>query len=163
MIRRGAALLLIGLVPFLAGCPPQPKSAPGAAAPDDWATAMLNNVNAQRAASGLGPIALCGTLNNAAQAHSADQAARATMSHIGGDGSNLSQRAGRAGYNGWTNLGENVAYGYGSVDGVMVGWMSSPGHRANILSGDYTHLGVGRAGSGGVDYWTQVFGRNGTC
>jgi len=28
---------------------------------------------------------------------------------------------------------------------VVTGWMNSPGHRANILRADYTHLGVGAA------------------
>lgn len=124
---------------------------------------MLQRINSERANAGVGALSTCGNLRTAAAAHSADQAAHTTMTHTGSDGSTMVQRAERAGYLHWTNLGENVAYGYGSVDGVMVGWMSSPGHRANILSGDYTHLGVGRAGNGGVDYWTQVFGRNGTC
>ena len=46
-----------------------------------------------------------------------------------------------------------------TAEEVVRGWMGSPGHRANILDGDLTQIGVGRAdgGSYGV-YWTQVFG-----
>lgn len=125
---------------------------------------MLDHVNAQRAANGVGPLSLCGTLGVAAQRHSDDQAARATMTHTGSDGSTLGDRAGRAGYVGWTGLGENVAYGYGTVDAVMSGWMNSPGHRANLLSAGYTHVGFGRTSSAnGTPYWTQDFGRNGSC
>ena len=38
--------------------------------------------------------------------------------------------------------------------------MTSPGHKANILSKDYTEIGIGRAVSSDGDiYWAQVFGR----
>ena len=61
-------------------------------------------------------------------------------------------------------MGENVAAGYPSVVAVMGGWMGSSGHRANLLSTSYEHVGVGRAASGsGALYWTQVFGRRGSC
>jgi uncharacterized protein YkwD len=49
---------------------------------------------------------------------------------------------------------ENVAFGYVSGDGVVSGWMASPGHRRNIL-GNYTHCGIGKAGT----YWCQLFKR----
>lgn len=125
---------------------------------------MLASVNAQRAAVGAAPLRSCGTLDVAAQRHSEDQASRATMSHTGSDGSDIGARAGRAGYLGWNALGENVAYGYASVSSVMDGWMNSSGHRANIVSSTFTHVGFGRAQSAsGTWYWTQDFGRGGTC
>ncbi|EFL37669.1 conserved hypothetical protein [Streptomyces griseoflavus Tu4000] len=41
----------------------------------------------------------------------------------------------------------------------MEGWLNSPGHRANILKADFTHIGVGFAGGGRAGtYWTQLFG-----
>ncbi|WP_279581372.1 CAP domain-containing protein [Fodinicola feengrottensis] len=41
----------------------------------------------------------------------------------------------------------------------MDGWMNSPGHRANILDGELTEIGVGLAAGGSYGtYWTQVFG-----
>jgi uncharacterized protein YkwD len=37
-------------------------------------------------------------------------------------------------------------------------WMRSPGHRANILSSRFTHIGVGAARTGsGQTYGTQNF------
>ena len=40
----------------------------------------------------------------------------------------------------------------------MRAWMNSPGHRANILSKNYTQIGVGAAKkSNGTLYWTQEF------
>jgi uncharacterized protein YkwD len=86
------------------------------------------------------------------------------MSHTGSNGSSLTDRMAAIGYTGWTALGENVAAGYGSVDSVMTGWMGSTGHRANIVSANFTHVGFGRADSSrGTPYWTQNFGRSGTC
>jgi uncharacterized protein YkwD len=86
------------------------------------------------------------------------------MSHVGSNGSTMTQRVQGAGYVGWTSLGENVAAGYPTVTAVMSGWMGSTGHRANLLSTSYQHVGVGRAPSGsGALYWTQNFGRSGSC
>jgi len=55
--------------------------------------------------------------------------------------------------------GENVAEGYPSAAAVVAGWMTSPGHRANIVSARYTDLGAGLArASNGRVYYVQVFG-----
>lgn len=53
--------------------------------------------------------------------------------------------------------GENIAMGFSTAEAVVNAWMNSPGHRANILSENYTHIGVGYVASGG--YWTQWFTR----
>lgn len=177
MLRRRLAVAVIALatLPGLAGCVAPPPSnagaptAPPTALPTadpatNWAGEMLAAVNAQRAAAGAGPLQLCWTLSVAAQQHSADQAARSTMSHTGANGSTMSQRADRAGYGGWRALGENVAWGYRDVPAVMAGWMGSTGHRQNLLNPAFSHIGVGRAASSsGALYWTQDFGSGGTC
>lgn len=53
--------------------------------------------------------------------------------------------------------GENIAMGYTDAQGVVNGWMNSPGHRANILSYDFNTLGVGYLSENGTTYWTQMF------
>lgn len=63
----------------------------------------------------------------------------------------------------WTAYGENIAAGQRTPAAVMEAWMNSPGHRANILSPKFTHLGVGYA-PGTSDsryrsYWVQEFVR----
>lgn len=56
-------------------------------------------------------------------------------------------------------VGENIAMGYEEVDEVMDGWMNSKGHRQNILSGNYTHIGLGYARmSDNSPYWCALFG-----
>ena len=57
---------------------------------------------------------------------------------------------------GW---GENVGRTYGTQQPdtarIMSAWMASTGHRANILRGSFTHIGIGiDRGSNG--YWTYV-------
>ena len=41
----------------------------------------------------------------------------------------------------------------------MNSWMNSDGHRANILSGDFTSIGIGyvKASSGYGHFWVQMF------
>jgi uncharacterized protein YkwD len=117
---------------------------------------MLDRVNAERSARGLASIRIDDRLTLAAQRHSDDQAGRGQMSHMGSDGSGLTVRVDRAGYE-WRSVAENVAYGYTDPASVMAGWMASAGHRRNILSAN-TDLGVGLAyGADGRPYWTQVF------
>eukprot|EP00775_Hariotina_reticulata_P007851 gene7851-8048_t len=125
----------------------------------NYAIELLNLVNAARQSNGRAPLSLNTQLNNAAMAHSIDQAGRNTMTHTGSDGSDLGTRVTRAGYR-WSTVGENVAVGQTSPSSVFQAWMNSPGHRANILNGNFADMGVAVAtGRDGRPYWTQVFGR----
>lgn len=51
--------------------------------------------------------------------------------------------------------GENIAKGQRSPEEVVNAWMNSEGHRKNILSANFTHIGVGYVAEG--NYWTQQF------
>nr|WP_201741299.1 SafA/ExsA family spore coat assembly protein [Pradoshia eiseniae] len=51
--------------------------------------------------------------------------------------------------------GENIAKGQSTPEQVVKAWMNSSGHRANILSTKFTHIGVGYAKNGHI--WTQQF------
>ncbi|MFD8096415.1 CAP domain-containing protein [Streptomyces malaysiensis] len=114
--------------------------------------------NAERAAARLAPLAQDPRLAAAAQAHSDDMVARDFYSHTGPEGHQPWDRALAAGAT-HRGIGENIACGQRSPAEVMRGWMDSPGHRANILKPDFTHIGVGHAtGSRAGTYWTQVFG-----
>ena len=53
--------------------------------------------------------------------------------------------------------GENIAYGQKNAQVVMTGWMNSEGHRKNILSDEYTHIGVGCYEKDNILYWVQLF------
>lgn len=90
----------------------------------------------------------------AASGHSQDMAEHGIMSHVGSDGSNPGERITREGYS-FSTWGENVAWGYPTVERVMAGWVSSAGHCKNIMNPRFTEFGAAE-----IDrYWTQVFAR----
>lgn len=100
-------------------------------------------------------------LTCAAREHSEDMATRRRLDHEGGDGRGPFGRIRDVGYSGGFPQGENVAMGYASAAAVVDGWMSSPGHCANIMNASFNEIGVGyHAGSGAYPHlWTQKFGR----
>lgn len=129
---------------------------------------VLKLVNQERAKVGCIPLSLESHLMSAAQSHTEDMAFRNYFSHTGSDGSSSAERATRAGYI-WSYVGENIAAGYTTPVTVMQGWMNSPGHRANILNCEYTHIGIGyfyEANDQPIPgqswafyhYWTQALG-----
>ncbi|GGT28577.1 CAP domain-containing protein [Streptomyces chromofuscus] len=132
---------------------PSTPSAPATAS--SAAQRVVELVNSERAKAGCSAVKVNAKLTQAAQDHSADMASRRTMSHTGSDGSDPGRRITAAGYT-WQTYGENVAYGYSTPEQVMAGWMSSPGHKRNILNCTFKEIGVGLAQPG--NYWTQDFG-----
>jgi uncharacterized protein YkwD len=120
---------------------------------------VVDLTNARRAENGLAPLTVNGTLTAVAQAHAADQASVDRMSHTGTDGSDAGTRIMRSGYPTWA-WGENVAGGYTSADAVVAAWMNSPSHRANMLNGFFTQIGIGIAyAADGTAYWSMELGR----
>ncbi|MFJ4720237.1 CAP domain-containing protein [Streptomyces luteogriseus] len=122
------------------------------------AAAVIDLTNRERTRHGLPPLSANPLLTTAAQAHSADMVARAFYAHTAPDGSRPWDRAAAAGST-RRSVGENIACGQRSPADVVEGWMNSPGHRANILTPGFTHIGIGFAGGGRAGmYWTQLFG-----
>ena len=61
---------------------------------------------------------------------------------------------------GYMTAGENIAAGYATPKAVVEAWMNSQGHRANIMSIEYTKIGVGYyydSNSSYGHYWQQLF------
>ncbi|MDB5948688.1 MAG: hypothetical protein JWR65_543 [Massilia sp.] len=106
-------------------------------------------------------LAWNGALADAALAHSGDMATQRYFSHQGKDGRVVAERALHAGYR-WRRIGENIASGQDAAEEAVAGWLSSPGHCANIMNRDFTEMGAAYAISTSRDiprvYWTQVFG-----
>jgi stress response protein SCP2 len=114
--------------------------------------------NVERARHGLAALTVDARLAAAAQAHSEDMVRRDFFSHANPDGQQVWDRALARGYP-YRKVAENIAAGQRSAAEVVRGWMDSPGHRANILDGELTQIGVGHALGGGYGTtWTQVFG-----
>jgi uncharacterized protein YkwD len=101
-------------------------------------------------------------LTQAADGHSRDMATQNYFSHTSLDGSSMSARVNATGYT-WSRLGENIAAGYGSVSDVMQGWLTSPGHCANLMNPDFTEVGLacaaGAPKANYPTYWTMNLGR----
>ncbi len=167
---------------------PAPAPATGAGAPSpapetpastsatcgiaDFAASALTRINAVRAAgancgaNGVFPpvpaLAWNAPLSSAASAHSADMAALNYFSHTSADGRTLGSRVTAAGYS-WSRLGENIAAGYAGIDSVMSGWVASDGHCANLMSANFTQVGLacvpGTSASSYNTYWTMDLGK----
>ena len=126
----------------------------------DYENQVITLINNERAQKGLSSLSGQSQLAVAARVHSTDMACNDFMSHTGSDGSTMVSRIIAQGYS-YSALGENVAAGYGSPAAVVAGWMSSQGHRDNILSPNFTQVGIGyayRSGTSYGAYWTADFG-----
>jgi len=113
-----------------------------------------------RAFSAVPPVEWNVRLAATALAHSRDMARRNYFAHAGRGGTQVGARATRHGYD-WHAIGENIAAGQGSARQVMAGWLASPEHCSNIMSGDFSEMGAAYAvdrDSTSTIYWTQVFG-----
>jgi uncharacterized protein YkwD len=106
--------------------------------------AVVANVNAQRAASGLPALELDQALVRAAQGHACDNAKRQSTSHVSSDGSQLQNRLRRSGY-AYALANENTGRGFESPSQAVEWWMNSPLHRDNILMRGTQDIGVGIA------------------
>ena len=136
----------------------------GSTALDAFEAEVLALTNSFRRSNGVAELTAESSLAQAAETHSQNMANQDFFSHTGADGAGVGDRASAAGY-GSGVVGENIGAGYSTPEAVVDGWIDSPGHRANMLNGDYTKLGVGYAflandtGSENWNhYWTQVFG-----
>lgn len=105
------------------------------------ASQIIDLTNQQRAANGLGALATNAMLNQAAANKAQDMFAKNYWSHYSPDGTGPWYWITSAGYN-YTSAGENLAKDFDTSQGVIDGWMASPGHRDNILNTSYQDIGV---------------------
>jgi len=129
---------------------------PASAAQANPAHAVVNKVNAYRAANGLPPLRLSRSLSRSSYAY-----ARHLM------------RADRFGHSSHIRassrfhmLGENLAFSWGKRRSARIpirGWVRSGPHRAVLLSRQFRYVGVGRSvgrfGSRRATIWVLHAGR----
>lgn len=123
----------------------------------DYANEVLRLVNIERAKEGLSALTLETKLCDAANVR-AEEIVK-SFSHTRPDGTSCFTAVKDAGYTSYKTLGENIAAGQKTPEAVVTAWMNSEGHRANIMSKNFTKLGVGYVNtSGGYGhYWVQMF------
>jgi uncharacterized protein YkwD len=123
---------------------------------------LLDLINGFRAQNGQPALTRNGKLDTAALNHSRDMANRGFFSHNTPEGGTPDQRLTAAGYS-FSWWGENIyksAPGDASAQSAFTSWVNSSGHRANMLSSNFTQIGIGRAtAADGRTYWTNTFGK----
>lgn len=120
----------------------------------NFATKVLELVNAERAKQGLNALQLDASVSKVAQTKAQDMSSNNYFSHTSptyGSPFDMLKQFGVS----YSSAGENIAQGYTTPEAVVQGWMNSAGHRANILNAKFTHMGIGYSTSG--NYWAQMF------
>lgn len=122
---------------------------------NEYINEVVKLVNAERAKNGLAPLKIDLTLTKAAMTR-ANEIIK-TFDHVRPNGESFYTALKSLGIY-YHKCGENIAYGYPTPSSVVKGWMNSSGHRANILSSEFTHIGIGYyCTSDGCGYWVQEF------
>jgi len=115
---------------------------------------VLDLTNAERQKAGLKALQTDGNLMKSARQKSTDMATKGYFSHTSPTyGSPFDQM--KANGVTYKSAAENIAMGQRTAAEVVKGWMESPGHRKNILTPGFTHIGIGYDKNG--NYWTQQF------
>lgn len=121
------------------------------------AAEVIRLVNVERSKNGLAPLTANTELSKMATVKAQDMINKNYFSHTSPTYGSPFDMMTKFGIK-YTAAGENIAYGQKTAAEVMNGWMNSPGHRANILSSNYTQIGVGLAKKAdGTIYWVQEF------
>lgn len=115
---------------------------------------VIRLVNEIRTENGLKPLAANWELSRIARYKSEDMSDNRYFSHTSPTYGTPFQMIRAFGLS-FRSAGENIAYGQRTPAAVVNAWMNSSGHRANILNGSYTQIGVGYCAS--RNYWTQMF------
>jgi uncharacterized protein YkwD len=107
--------------------------------------ALVTKINASRAVYGLRALPVRSGLTYRAHQHSLAMASKRQLFHS--DLSNVCC---------YRSVGENVGYA-STLYRVHRALMTSPGHRANLLSSRWDSIGVGVVQSGGYLWVTEIF------
>lgn len=121
---------------------------------ENYARTVAELVNSERAKQGLPALKYSLTLSQAAQTRAEETVQ--LFSHTRPNGSSCFTVLKEQGIS-YTAAGENIAYGQKTPAAVMNAWMNSSGHRANILSKSFDHIGIGVVYRNGTYYWSQMF------
>lgn len=127
---------------------------------------LIQGTNQNRKKKGLASLTFNATLKKAGLTHSRDMLNRNYLSHFSPEGNTVKDRLEKLVGEIRTPIGENIhtiksSQGFRdpqAIASVMISdWMGSPSHRKNILSKNFTQIGIGCANNGAQIYCTQVF------
>ena len=141
--KRTCALLLTVLMILMI-------PAQAAAWMDGYAQQAVYETNIERARYGLSALRVDPALTAAARIRAQEIVEK--FSHTRPDGSRWKTVSDVA-------YAENIARGQKTPDKAVAAWMTSDGHRRNILREGYGSIGVACIRAGSVYYWVQLFGK----
>jgi uncharacterized YkwD family protein len=130
------------------------SNTPGASAISQLAQQVIELTNNERRKNGLPSLNADVSLSRVAQTKTNDMNSKHYFSHTSptyGSPFDMMRDFGVT----YKSAGENIAMGQTSAQQVVTSWMNSEGHRKNILSPNYTNIGVGYTSNG--NYWSQMF------
>lgn len=125
---------------------------------------IYNKVNQERSAHGVAALSNSTSMQKYARIKSQDMGDNNYFAHEDLNGNLITSKMKNDGvtYSAW---GENIAYISGITDAnaladqFMTNWMNSEGHRKNILSSNFSSIGIGVYKIGNKVYATQEFCR----
>ena len=109
-----------------------------------FAVVLVEQTNEARAAEALATLTQSPILEAVAKMKAEDMAAKGYFAHNSPEGKTPWYWFKQAGY-AYLAAGENLAVNFTDSKDVTDAWMSSPSHRANILHGNYTEIGIATA------------------
>lgn len=159
--RRWPALAAILLLAPGVACSGSSPSEPGGTGPSPASVeaSAYSRINQSRRDAGVGELFLDPVLGEVARAYSERMRDEGFFGHQDPAGGGLVERLDAAGVS-FSIAGENLAHVSGEADPAARAHqllMGNPDHRANILDGRFTEIGVGVARSGDTFWMTQIF------
>lgn len=115
---------------------------------EEYAKEIVRRVNEERESIGLKPLVMDDSLCKSADIRAKEVAVK--FAHERPDNTGFFTVIQEGGY-----AGENIGMGYTTPDEAMKGWMTSPGHMANILDPKFTKIGV--AYNDDLGTWVEEF------
>lgn len=117
---------------------------------ESYTYSAIYETNLERTRYGLSELRVDPVLMEAARVRAGEIIQK--FSHTRPDGTRGLEISGAA-------YAENIARGHNNPDRVLAAWMSSSGHRQNILKASYGSIGMCCLKVGNVCYWVQLFGK----
>jgi uncharacterized YkwD family protein len=142
----------VGTTPQQPTAPQQPATPQQPGDASQVAQQVLDLVNQERSKAGLSALSMNSSLSKMATDKAVDMINNNYFDHQSptyGSPFDMMKTYGIT----YNAAGENIAKGQTSASEVMSQWMNSPGHRANILNGNYNQIGIGYYNSA----WVQEF------
>jgi uncharacterized protein YkwD len=102
---------------------------------------VLAAINAVRAEAGVSPLALDERVSLAAEDRMREMEEQGYWAHEGPGGESPFRWLAHRSYR-FLRAGENLARGFETSEVMIEAWLESPGHRANLLSPNFTSIGV---------------------